>query len=69
MENMSLVPRCKSEKMFLRKCKNTKNAKALYKKRMLNYFSKSKPELGLSYLKKVVDHGHIKAKYGLGVVF
>ncbi|XP_021276299.1 uncharacterized protein LOC110410761 [Herrania umbratica] len=68
MENISPVPWYKKEKIFLKRCKDAKNAEALYRTGMLNFFSKKKLESGLRYLKKAVEKDHVEAKYVYGII-
>ncbi|XVF19316.1 hypothetical protein REPUB_Repub11eG0100200 [Reevesia pubescens] len=69
MDKLSfLVPWRKSEKVFLRICKRARNAEALYRRGMVNYFSRKKAESGLGYLKKAVEKGHVEAIYAFGII-
>ncbi|WRX33624.1 hypothetical protein QQP08_026111 [Theobroma cacao] len=68
MENISLVPWYKKEKIFLKRCKDAKNAEALYRTGMLKFFNKKKLESGLRYLKKAIKKNHVEAKYVYGII-
>ncbi|XP_022756707.1 putative F-box protein At1g67623 [Durio zibethinus] len=68
MKKLSFVPWRKSEKHFLKRCKDARNAEALYRKGMVNYFSRRNAESGLRYLKKAVEKGHVEAIYTYGII-
>ena len=68
MEKVSFVPWHKREKFFLKRCKDARNAEALYRKGMINIFSRRKAESGLHYLKKAVEKGHVQAIYAYGII-
>ncbi|XWS73591.1 hypothetical protein CRYUN_Cryun02cG0142000 [Craigia yunnanensis] len=68
MDKLSFVPWNKGEKGFLKRCKDARNAEALYRKGMINYFSRRKAESGLRYLKKAVKKNHVEAIYTYGII-
>ncbi|XVF04771.1 hypothetical protein REPUB_Repub05bG0113900 [Reevesia pubescens] len=70
MEKYNFVPWRKSEKVFFKRCKDAKNPEALYRKGMVNCFSRRKAESGLRlrYLKKAVEKGHVEAIYAYGII-
>ncbi|WRX33234.1 hypothetical protein QQP08_027167 [Theobroma cacao] len=68
MTNINFVLWYKSEKIFLKKCKDVNNSEALYEKNMINCFNKKKSKSGLRYLKKSVEKGHVEAKYAYDII-
>ncbi|KAG4129898.1 hypothetical protein ERO13_D09G108500v2 [Gossypium hirsutum] len=68
MEKVSLVPWHKCEKGFQKRCKAANNAEALYRKGMINCFSRRKSESGLRCLKKATEKGHVEAVYTYGII-
>ncbi|XP_057948364.1 putative F-box protein At1g67623 [Malania oleifera] len=48
---------------FLRRCKESGNAEALYREGMVEYFSSSRVDSGLQYLKEAAEKGHVEALY------
>ena len=58
----------KARKVFLKRCKDARNAEALYRKGMINYFSRRKIKSGQRYLKKAVEKGHVEAIYTYGII-
>lgn len=68
LTNINFVLWYKSEKIFLKKCKDVNNSEALYGKNMINCFNKKKSKSGLRYLKKSVEKGHVEAKYAYDII-
>lgn len=65
---LNFVPWHKREKVFLKRCRDSWNAEALYRKGMINCFSRRKHEPGMHYLKKAVEKGHVEATYAYGII-
>ncbi|XP_065874650.1 putative F-box protein At1g67623 [Euphorbia lathyris] len=53
---------------FLEKCIQVGNPESLFRQGMVDYFSHSKPDSGLEYLRKASDKGHLEAKYVYGII-
>ncbi|GMI64967.1 hypothetical protein HRI_000166000 [Hibiscus trionum] len=68
MEKFNFVPWCPRERIFQKRCVAAKNAKALYRKGMVNLFSRRKLESGLRCLKKATEEGHVEAIYAYGII-
>ncbi|XVF41661.1 hypothetical protein PTKIN_Ptkin01aG0297800 [Pterospermum kingtungense] len=68
LENVGFVPWFGRERVFFKRCKDARNAEALYRKGMLDFFSRRKRSSGLRYLKKAVEKGHVEARYTYGLI-
>lgn len=53
---------------FLNSCKDRGNPEALFRQGMIECFSSGRGELGLEYLKKATEKGHIEATYVYGII-
>ncbi|KAL4283283.1 hypothetical protein GQ457_16G006820 [Hibiscus cannabinus] len=69
MENVSFVSWRKSERVFQKRCMAARNAEALYRKGMVDCFSRKKPDSGLRCLKTATEKGHVEAIYARGIIF
>ncbi|KAE8705732.1 P-loop containing nucleoside triphosphate hydrolases superfamily protein isoform 1 [Hibiscus syriacus] len=68
MEKVGFVPWRRSERVFEKRCRAAKNAEALYRKGMVDFFSRKKPDSGLHCLKKATEKGHVEAMYAYGII-
>ncbi|XP_058084500.1 putative F-box protein At1g67623 [Magnolia sinica] len=53
---------------FLKQCEASGNPDALFRRGMIEYFSKVHIEFGVDLLKKAADCGHLEANYVLGII-
>ncbi|XP_039014279.1 putative F-box protein At1g67623 [Hibiscus syriacus] len=68
MEKVGFVPWRRSERVFEKRCRAAKNAEALYRKGMVDCFSRKKPDSGLHCFKKATEKGHVEAMYAYGII-
>ncbi|KAL4282449.1 hypothetical protein GQ457_16G011030 [Hibiscus cannabinus] len=68
MEKFNLIPWRKSERVFQKRCIAAENTEALYRKGMIDCFSRRKSESGLRCLKKATEKGHVETIYAYGII-
>ncbi|GMI97054.1 hypothetical protein HRI_003374700 [Hibiscus trionum] len=68
MDKFNFVPWRKSERVFQKRCIAAKNAEALYRKGMVDCFSRKKLTSGLRCLKKATEKSHAEAVYAYGII-
>ncbi|KAK3223574.1 hypothetical protein Dsin_010599 [Dipteronia sinensis] len=70
MDSFHTVPWLISDKasLFLRRCRDSGNAEALFRQGMLEYFTLFKTESGLVLLQRAAHKGHIEATYVVGIL-
>ncbi|GMI81855.1 hypothetical protein HRI_001854800 [Hibiscus trionum] len=68
LEKFDFIPRTKSEENFQNLCKAANNPEALYRRGMIDCFSRRKPKSGLRWLRKATERGHVEAIYTYGII-
>ncbi|KAL5760102.1 hypothetical protein ACOSQ2_018940 [Xanthoceras sorbifolium] len=70
MDSFPLAPWPVSDEAssFLKRCKESGNAEALFRQGMFEYFTLSKMESGLELLKRAAKKEHIEATYVCGII-
>ncbi|XP_047320320.1 putative F-box protein At1g67623 [Impatiens glandulifera] len=58
----------KEQSIFLERCANSHNSEALYRNGVVEYFSGKNYKLGLEYIEKATNLGHVGALYVFGVI-
>ncbi|KAK2636704.1 hypothetical protein Ddye_031496 [Dipteronia dyeriana] len=70
MDSFHVVPWLRSymASLFLRRCRESGNAEALFRQGMLEYFTLLETESGLVLLQRAAHKGHIEATYVVGIL-
>ncbi|KAK8514947.1 hypothetical protein V6N13_121893 [Hibiscus sabdariffa] len=68
MEKFDLTPWHKSERVFQERCIAAKNPEISYRKVMVDFFSRRKPESNLRCLEKATEKGHDEAIYTYNII-
>ncbi|XP_058086384.1 F-box protein At2g35280-like [Magnolia sinica] len=54
--------------LFLKQCEASGNPDAVYKRGMIEYFSRAHIQLGINFLKRAANSGHLESTYVLGII-
>ncbi|XP_071926206.1 putative F-box protein At1g67623 [Coffea arabica] len=71
LQKFEIVPWHKIDKVsrFLKKCRQCKNPKAVYRKAVVDYFSDKHLDRSLECLEDAANSGHPDAAYALGIIY
>ncbi|XP_071925386.1 putative F-box protein At1g67623 [Coffea arabica] len=71
LDKFEIVPWQKNDKLsrFLKKCRESKNPEALYRKGMVDYFTDKHKDSALECLEEAANSGHADAAYALGIIY
>nr|XP_027120813.1 putative F-box protein At1g67623 [Coffea arabica] len=71
LDKFEIVPWQKNDKLsrFLKKCRESKNLEALYRKRVVDYFTDKHEDSALECLEEAANSGHADAAYALGIIY
>ncbi|XP_027090290.1 putative F-box protein At1g67623 [Coffea eugenioides] len=71
LDRFEIVPWQKNHKVsrFLKKCRQSKNPEALYRKGVVDFFSDKHEDSALENLEEAANSGHADAAYALGIIY
>nr|XP_027126133.1 putative F-box protein At1g67623 [Coffea arabica] len=71
MDKFEIVPWSKNDQVsrFLKKCRESKNPEALYRKGVVDYFTDKHEDSALECLEEAANSGHADAAYALGIIY
>nr|XP_027060848.1 putative F-box protein At1g67623 [Coffea arabica] len=71
LDRFEIVPWPKNHKVsrFLKKCRQSKNPEALYRKGVVDFFSDKHEDSALENLEEAANSGHADAAYALGIIY